>query len=155
MAGIGLIALTAASTAQNIQSSREQERVARSTAAFNKEVALKNARLSTERAEQEAKTARRDTSILIASQQATSAASGVVTTVGSPLLARMEQAREGELEALNILRRGEIEKIGFEEEASFRDFEERVAKVKGSNERTGFLLSGISQGILTGNRLKR
>ena len=147
--------LTALSVSQQHQASKQNEKVTQNMLAFNKGIALRNAKLSKERAEEQAEQTRRDTAFLVARQEATSAASGVVTTTGSPLLARMEQAKEGELEAFNILKQGAIDTQGFEAEAGFRDFESRVASIRGSQERTGILLSGLASTVDSANKLKR
>jgi len=139
--GVGMAALGAA---QQYQSSRTNEKIQSNALAFNNDIALRNARLSRERAQEQAEKTRQDTKFLVSRQEATSAASGVVTTTGSPLLARMQQAKEGELEAYNILKEGAIDAQGFEAQASFRDFETNVARLRGSQERTGILLSGLS-----------
>lgn len=134
---------TAIGTFSGIQNSKANERIQQQTIAFNKQVAEQNARLSRERAAEEAEIIRRETDLLIGRQQASFAASGVLTTDGSPLLAQMEQAREGEIEALKTLRRGEIEAQGFENESRFRTFESQVAGIRGKQERVQIGLSGI------------
>lgn len=135
------------------QAARQETGIAESQAGFNKQVAEKNAKLSLEQGEQQARDIREQTKRDVGSARAISAASGVITTEGSALLAQTKIAFEGEKEALTALRRSKLQAQGFETEADFRLFERDVAGERGKTKQKRSLLSGIAGGIKEGSTL--
>lgn len=127
------------------QGIRASTQAAQTQATRNQQIAQRNEVLATEQANEESDLIRRQTKRDISSAIATSAASGVVTTAGSPLLAQLEIAFEGEKAALTRIRQGEIEAQGFKSEAEFRGFERDIAGVRGKIARSSSLLRGITQ----------
>lgn len=128
----------------NLASIRQEGQAERAVAGFNRQVAQKNAQLSLEQGEQTAKDIREQTRRNISSARAAAVASGVVSTEGSPFLAQLDIAFEGEKQALTALRESQIEAQGFETEADFRTFEGDLSRRRESTRRGGALLSGIT-----------
>ncbi len=67
---------------------------------------------------------RRRTAQIISKQRAITAASGVETTGGSPLLMELDSVRQAEIEALNIRRAGAVA-------SSSKDFEAQINRYQG------------------------
>lgn len=78
---------------------------------------------------------RRRAALAIAKGQAVGAAAGLDLTSGSPLLLDLENARQAELEALNIRRTGHVA-------ASAKRFEAKLAR----NAIPGLVLGGLAKG---------
>lgn len=77
---------------------------------------------------------RRRAALAIGKWQAIGAASGVDIATGSPLLLELDNARQAELEALNIRRTGEVGAAG-------KQFEAKLAKAA----IPGIILGGVAQ----------
>lgn len=133
---------------QEQESIREQH-AAQGVANFNKQIAERNSQLSLEQGEQQAEDIRNETRKNVATAQAVSVGSGVVTTAGSAFLAQTEIAFQGEKEALTAIRQSQLQAQGFDTESDFRRFEGKIAQIRGKEERKGSLLKGIGQGIST------
>lgn len=132
---------------------KAETRAAQTQAEFNRQQAVVNEQLALEQAEEESTLIReqgkRDVSSAIASQ----AASGLITTTGSPALVQLDIAFEAEKAALTRLRSGTIEAQGFESEQSFRSFESDLATTRGRTSRRASLLSGIATDVQLGTQL--
>jgi len=84
---------------------------------------------------------RRRVALLLGKQSAIQAASGVDPTSGSPLLMELDSVKQGELEALNIRRTGEVGAVG-------REFEARMARQRAAyaGQQKGYAIaSGVLQ----------
>lgn len=84
---------------------------------------------------------RRRIALLAGKQAAVTAAAGVSLTNGSPLVAEIDLAEQGEMEALTLKRGGQIE-------SNARLFEARLAKFRGDTAR-GQIPYDIATGALT------
>lgn len=131
------------------QGIRAETQAAETQAQFNKEQAEINEQLALEQADQEATLIRQQGKRDISSAIASQAASGLVTTTGSPLLVQLDIAFEAEKEALTRIRQGTIEAQGFEAEQGFRSFEKHAAGERGKIQQKASLLSGIATDVQT------
>lgn len=92
---------------------------------------------------------RRRLALILGKQNAITAASGVDPSTGSPLLMELDNIKQGEMEALNIRRTGELSAQG-------REFEARMARQRAAfaGQQKGFAIaSGVvkaSSSILGG-----
>lgn len=103
---------TVLSVVGSIQSglaAQAQGEAALQTGQYNQQVAQQNAEAARQAAEVEAADIRRDTRRRVATARAKAAASGVVTSEGSPLLVLAEQFAEGEVEAQRRLYEGQLQ----------------------------------------------
>lgn len=87
---------------------------------------------------------RRRVAILLGKQNAIAAATGTDPTQGSPLLMELDNVKQGELEALNIRRTGQMG-------ASAREYEARLARQRASyaSDQKGYAIAG---GVLQASR---
>jgi len=137
---IGIIG-TAISTYATYTQSQEQQRAAKAEAGLRTQEA-ESARQSAAFQERQFRTR---ISLLLGNQIALGAASGIDISSGSPLLLQLNNVRQGELEALNIQRTGEVR-------ASTSDFEARLARMRASffgQQGAGAIASGTVQGAGT------
>lgn len=155
--GAGLLAgslvLGGMSTLQQIQGSRADQRISQNISRFNAAVARQNRDLALESAERQAEDVRERTQEVISSHRAALGASNLVTTSGSPMVAQLKQAELGEELAQDVLLEGRIQAAGFSAQATLDDFEAKVGKIRGRNERREMLLSGIGRGLSTAGSL--
>lgn len=125
----------------------QQTGAEKAQASFNKQIALHNAKLSRDKGDEQARDIRRQAKRNVATAKSISVASGVVSTSGSALLAQTQIAFEAEKQALTANRASELQAAGFESEASFRDFESRLADIRGKHRRQSSMLSGIAGSV--------
>lgn len=137
--------------------SNQQAQVAR----YNSQVAQNNAMQARRVAEVEAMEIRQETRRRIGMQMARAAAGGVVTTEGSPLLATLAQASQGELDAQKRLFQGETQAQGQEQQSALDSAQAQAFVSQGKSAMTSAYRSsaltagrGIS-GVLTGTSLLR
>jgi hypothetical protein len=109
VAAVAAIAGTAVSTYSAVRAAKAQAQAADIEAASARESAAYNARQWQAEASRKMSRAR-----------AVAAATGVDPGTGSPLLMDLENARQAEMERLNIIRTGEVSAIG-------KEFESRLA----------------------------
>ena len=96
--------------------------------------------------------ARRRATLLMGQTQATSAASGLDLSTGSPLFTALDNARQAEIEALNIRRSGALGAMGKSYEASLAESTIPGTIVGGVAQGAGTVLSSWmqSRGLRTG-----
>lgn len=138
------VAGTAVSVYSNIQQSNAQAEAAESEKQM-RDVEAESARQA---AAYEETQFRRRAALLIGKQEAINAASGFDTMTGSPIVQELANIQQTELEALNIRRTGAVT-------ASSREFEGRLAGLKGSFARSQ--IGGIAVGgaLKTGSSILR
>lgn len=127
---IGLLG-TAISTYAAYSQNQELQKAAKAEAAFRNQEA-ESLRQSAAFQERQYRTR---LAVLLGQQQAISAASGVDISSGSPLLMQLNNVRQGEMEALNIRRTGEVG-------ASGKELEARLARMRAGflNTQSGYIL---------------
>jgi hypothetical protein len=135
--GLGVIGL-GLSIGGGIFGAIQESRAAKTRA----NIAQQNARIAQQNAAFQAEQQRKETQRRLGSQRAAFGAGGLVTTEGSPLLVNLEQALEGEIEAQNILRQGQLDADRFRLEAE----SENTSPLGG-------ILGAVGGGILTGQSL--
>jgi len=135
---ITAIVSTAISTYAAYSQSQVQQQAAKAEGKFREQEA-ESARQS---AAYEETQYRRRLALLLGKQGAIAGASGLDITSGSPLTMELDNARQGELEALNVKRTGDVG-------ASAREFEARMARQRAvfAGQSGGFALAG---GITSG-----
>ena len=130
--GAGISTYAAYSQAQ------QQQQAAKSESAFR----MQEAESARQSAAYEERQYRRRIALLLGKQEAIAGASGTDPTSGSPLLMELDNVKQGELEALNIRRTGQVA-------ASAREYEARLARQRASFAGQGYAIAG---GILQGSK---
>lgn len=150
VAGGALGVLGALSSAQ---SASAQAKSQAATAQYNAQVARNNALMASRAADQEAREIREETKRRLSSIRATQAASGVVTTAGSPLLVLEEQALEGELSAQRRLFQGQLQAQGYSQQAVLDETQSAAFASQSKSASQQGLLNAAGIGIKTGTTL--
>lgn len=109
--------LLAVGTAVAAYGAIQQGRAAAEAANFNRENALRNARISREQAARDAEAQGRRSRKIIGAMRAGYGASGI-TLEGSPLDVLEESAATAELDRQNIIYRGELRAMGYTDTAA-------------------------------------
>ena len=130
------VAAAAVSTYASVKSSEQQAAMAKSVQK-QKEIERQAA---IDAAAFEETQQRRRTALLLGSQRAIEAASGVETTTGSPLIQEIDLVKQGELEALNIRQAGTMQ-------AGARQFEANIARYRAETAKGAIPLQ-IAGGVL-------
>ena len=132
--GAGISTYAAYSQAQ------QQQQAAKSESAFR----MQEAESARQSAAYEERQYRRRIALLLGKQEAIAGASGTDPTSGSPLLMELDNVKQGELEALNIRRTGQVA-------ASAREYEARLARQRASfaGQQKGYAIAG---GILQASK---
>jgi hypothetical protein len=149
--GLGLQTLT---TLSGIGGSRLDEKINRNISGFNARLAAKDAELALRSGRERAEDIRESTESLISKHRAAFGVSNVVSTSGSPLLAQLKQAEEGERAAQSAILEGKVAAAGFSARKALAEFESRITHTRGRRERTNMLLGGLAQGASTFTRLQ-
>lgn len=147
MSGIEIAAAAAAVAAAGVSAvaSIRQGQAARNFAEFNAKVAENEAIATRQAARFEERRVRERTQRFIASQRAAAGKSGIVVNEGSPLLAQVESAAEGELDALAIRRSATIAEARAKSRASAARIQGRVAQQQSQFQAGASLLGGVSR----------
>jgi hypothetical protein len=103
---------------------------------YNAQIASNNAAQARQAADIEANELRVDARRKSSAIRARQAASGVVTSVGSPLLVSSEQLEEGGRASEKRLYSGELEASGFESQARLDTFQGRIATSNAATAKT-------------------
>lgn len=120
----------AAGQIQQAEAQAAQLRSQAQAAKFNEAVAVQNAELASQVADIEAQEIRRETQRNLGRIRATAAASGVLSSEGSPYLALIEQAAEGELSAQKRLFQGELQSRADLTQAALLEQEQQNAYIQ-------------------------
>lgn len=152
IASLGIQLFGSAKSAQQQQAAGE---TSQQIGEFNAQIAEQNAALARSQAAVEEARVRKSAEAFKGKQKAAFTASGVDPGTGSPLLVLADTAREAEIEALNVRRRGEIQATGFEQEAVGERFTGAQAVKAGSTGAKATILSGAGRSLATGFKLKQ
>lgn len=110
---------------------------------YNASIADREADLILENAATEAKAYNDLVKQSISSQRAAFAASGVVTTEGSPLDTQITEAINGSLSVQNIVRTGNIQAEGQRSNANLQRYYANIARAGGQVRGTNIIMTGI------------
>lgn len=134
-------ALLIASTAMSAIGSIQQGNATASAARYNEAIEYRNATISRQQARAEADQKRKESLKQLGAARAGYAASGV-TMDGSPLDVLASSASEAELDRQNILYRGELAALGYEDSAYLYGQRASNARTAGYMGAASALLSG-------------
>lgn len=138
------VALMAVGTLSSAAAAQRQGEAAAQAAAFNSQVAKRNATLAIQQSQQDAEAQRRLAYKKIGGAVAAYGASGV-TLEGSPLDVLEESVRNAEQDRQTILYKGQLRAMGYESDAALYEFSGENARATGNETATGILLSGGAQ----------
>jgi hypothetical protein len=154
MAALFLAAMAAQglSTASTIKTLKLNEKINNNILGFNASLAKRDAELALGAGLKGAERVREDTTSLISRQRASFAASNIVSTSGSPLLAQLKQREEGEKAAQNAILESRVAASGFSAKAALAEYQIKLNKFQGKQSRKNALLTGIAGGVQTGSK---
>lgn len=133
------IAASLIGTGIQVYAASEQADAQRRNARVEEQNRLQEAESIRQSAAFEERQYRRRIGILLGKQNALAAASGLDISSGSPLLAELDNVRQGELEALNIRRTGVVG-------ATAREYEAKLARYRASGYSANYAVaSGLTK----------
>lgn len=143
MAGAPMVLTLVAAGVQAV-SSIQQGRAAAAAANTNAAIASRNATIAAQQAKADAEAKQREVDRMLGAARASYGASGV-TPEGSPLDVLSSSAALGELDRQNVLYKGRLREIGFQDTAAIETSSASAALTRGMFGAGSALLKGASK----------
>lgn len=137
-----MVGMAVLGTVMSANAQKEQGEAAKKTAEYNAGISRRNAEISMDQAATDAEAQQRDARRRAGAMRAGYGASGV-TMEGSPLDVLEDSAITAELDRQNILYKGRIRALGFEDEATLYDMSGSNAEKQGNSRATATLVGGL------------
>jgi hypothetical protein len=137
-----MVGMAVLGTVMSAQAQREQGEAAKDAADYNAGIARRNAQISLDQADRDAEAQGRDARRQLGAMRAGYGAAGI-TMEGSPLDVLEDTATTAELDRQNILYRGRIRALGFEDEAGLYEMSGENAASSGNSRATATLIGGL------------
>ncbi len=137
-----MVGMSVLGTVMSAQAQKKEGEAAKEAAQYNAAISRRNAQISLDQAEMDAGSQSRDARRQMGAMRAGYGASGV-TMEGSPLDVLEATAIAAEHDRQNILYKGRIRALGFEDEAGLYDMAGENAEERGNSKSTATLMGGL------------